>query len=59
MDFFDLNFSVLFLEKHGKLVFEDIKTQIMQENSVCYNDNYYIEVIFKIAFFDFLGFTQN
>lgn len=58
MDFFDMNFSTLFLEKHGKLAFEDIERQIKQENSVCY-DNNYIEVIFKIAFLGFFGLTPS
>lgn len=48
MDFFDMNFSTLFLEKHGKLVFKDIEKHIIQESSICYNHEY-IEVIFKIA----------
>lgn len=58
MDFFDMNFSTLFLEKHGKLAFEDIEIQIKQENSVCY-DNNYIEVIFKVAFLGFFGLAPN
>ena len=33
MDFFDMNFSTLFLEKHGKEMFDKIAKQIIQENS--------------------------
>lgn len=58
MDFFDMNFSTLFLEKHGKANFDNIKKQIIQENSINYNDSY-IEVIFKIAFLEFFGLTIN
>ena len=58
MDFFDMNFSKLFLEKHGKSNFDNIKKQIIQENSTDYNDSY-IEVIFKIAFLGFFGLAPN
>ena len=58
MDFFNMNFSELFLEKHGKSNFDDIQKQIIQENSTGYN-NSYIEVIFKIAFLEFFGLTPN
>lgn len=58
MDFFDMNFSELFLERHGKLVYNKIKKQIIQENSAHYNENY-IEIIFKVAFLDFLGLAFN
>lgn len=58
MDFFDMNFSKLFLERHGKLVYDKIEKQIIQENSTRYNDDY-IEIIFKIAFLDFFGLNLN
>lgn len=58
MDFFDMNFSMLFLEKHGKSNFDNIKKQIIQENSTNYNDSY-IEVIFKIAFLEFFGLAPD
>lgn len=58
MDFFDMKFSTLFLEKHGKANFDNITKQIIQENSLNYNDSY-IEVIFKIAFLEFFGLTHN
>ena len=54
MDFFDMNFSTLFLDKHGKEIFEKISKQITQEKiDIC--DNNYIEIVFKIAFLDFFG----
>ncbi len=58
MDFFDMNFSTLFLEKHGKANFDNIKKKIIQEHSINYND-LYIEIIFKIAFLEFFGLTLN
>ena len=57
MDFFDMNFSTLFLDKHGKEIFEKISKQITQEKiDIC--DNNYIEIVFKIAFLDFFGLTD-
>ncbi len=58
MDFFDMNFSTLFLERHGKLIYDKIEKQIIEENSSHYDENY-IEIIFKIAFLDFFGLTLN
>lgn len=58
MDFFDMNFCTLFLEKHGKLAFKDIEKHIIQESSIYYNHEY-IEVIFKIAFLQFFGLAPN
>lgn len=54
MDFFDMNFSTLFLEKHGKEKFDKIVKQIIQENSN-EHDNNYIEILFKIAYLEFFG----
>lgn len=60
MDFFDMKFSTLFLEKHGKEKFNDISKRIMQEKQfVADNSNDYIEIIFKIAFLDFFGLDDN
>lgn len=60
MDFFDMKFSTLFLEKHGKEKFNDISKRIMQEKqSVADNSNDYIEIIFKIAFLDFFGLDND
>ncbi len=58
MDFFDMNFSELFLEQHGKLVYDKIEKQIIQEKSTRYNDDY-IEIIFKVAFLGFFGLNLN
>ncbi len=58
MDFLNMNFSTLFLERHGKLVYDSINKQIMKENSTCYNEEY-IEIIFKVAFLSFWGLAPN
>ena len=50
MDFFDMNFSTLFLEKHGQPVFDEICNEIKKENS-----STDIEIVFKISLFDFWG----
>ncbi len=54
MDFFDMNFSTLFLEKHGKEKFDKIVKQIIQENSN-EHDNNYVEILFKVAYLEFFG----
>ena len=60
MDFFDMKFSTLFLEKHGKDDFENINRQILQEKQLITNNiNDYIEVVFKIAFLDFFGLDND
>lgn len=60
MDFFDMKFSTLFLEKHGKEKFNDISKRIMQEKQYdADNSNDYIEIIFKIAFLDFFGLDND
>lgn len=58
MDFFDMNFSELFLERHGKLVYDNINKQIIQENSTRYDEKY-VEIIFKVAFLSFWGLDPN
>ena len=58
MDFFDMNFSTLFLEKHGKDKFDKIVKQIMQENSNEY-DNNFIEILFKVAYLEFFGLDSS
>lgn len=57
MDFLDMNFNELFMKKHGKKVFNQIKNQIMQE---CFKQvsNEYIEMIFKIAYLNFWGISN-
>ena len=60
MDFFDMNFSTLFLEKHGKKNFENIIKHISQERQVIPgNSNDYIEIVFKIAFLTFFGLDDD
>ncbi len=60
MDFFDMKFSTLFLEKHGKEDFEKINKRILQEKQLLTDNNDdYIEIIFKIAFLDFFGLDDN
>lgn len=60
MDFFDMKFSTLFLEKHGKKDFENITRQILQEKQlITDNSNEYIEVVFKIAFLVFFGLDDD
>lgn len=57
MDFFNMNFSTLFLEKHGRKNFDKINKQIeLERHKKC--DNNYYEIIYKIAFFDFFGLTD-
>lgn len=58
MDFFDMNFSTLFLEKHGKEKFDKIVKQIIQENSN-EHDNNYVEIIFKVAYLEFFGLDSS
>lgn len=53
MNFFNMNFSMLFLEKHGKKKFNRIHKQITKEKNNI-NDNY-IEVLFKVSYLDFFG----
>ncbi len=57
MDFFDMKFSTLFLDKHGKNIFENICKQILQEKQIDFNTNY-IEIIFKIAYLEFFGLNN-
>lgn len=57
MDFFNMNFSTLFLEKHGIKKFNQVNKQIELEMQNKYDNNYY-EIIYKIAFLDFFG-LQN
>lgn len=57
MDFLDMNFNELFMKKHGKEVFNQIKNQIIQE---CFKQvsNEYIEMVFKIAYLNFWGISN-
>lgn len=58
MDFLNMNFSTLFLNKHGQSIFESIRDKIVKEKSSSCNDEY-IEIIFKIAFFEFWGLKNS
>lgn len=58
MDFFDMDFSKLFLEKHGKEHFNEIVKQINTERGGMGESNY-IELIFKIAFLDFFRMSYQ
>ena len=50
MDFLNMKFSTLFLEKHGQVVFDEICNEIKEENL---NDD--IELVFKVSLLDFWG----
>ncbi len=54
MEDLGIEFSKIFLEKHGELVFKDITNQIKSE---CGNncDSNYINAIFTIAFLTYIG----
>ena len=57
MESLGLDFSKLFLKKHGKQVFQDICNQIKVE----YNDNCdtsYIDTVFTVAFISYFGVTD-
>lgn len=58
MEFFDLDVSTLFLNKFGEKIFNDILDNIRMENPLFYN-SFYIEVIFKLAFYDFIGLNNE
>ena len=54
MNFLDIKFSELFLNKHGEKIFNGISLQIKNENPQKYSKDY-VEIIFKIAFFNYIG----
>lgn len=58
MNFFEMNFSTLFADKHGKEIFDEICMLIAKEK-VSTSDNNYIEIIFKIAFLSFFGIDDE
>lgn len=58
MDFLEMNFSKLFINKHGKQLFDNISQQIRKENRYEKGNNNYIEIVFKIAFLDFFGLDE-
>lgn len=58
MDFFEMDFSKLFLEKHGKKIFDDIVDKIkIENNNTC--DLEYVSIVFKIAFLDFFKLKDS
>lgn len=58
MDFFSINFGELFLNKHGKNVFEDFSKQISTEKGTDCTDEY-INIVFRLAFLSFFGFDNE
>lgn len=58
MDFFSMDFSKLFLNKHGKEVFDDISNKIKEDRG-CECSDEYISGVFKVAFLSFFGFTEE
>ena len=58
MDFFDMNLSNLFSDKHGNQTFYAISNKIIQEKSKK-DDAEYVEIVFKVAFLDFFGLTDD
>lgn len=54
MEGLGINFSEIFLRKHGKKVFQNISNQIKEEyKSKC--DTQYIKIVFAIAFLNYIG----
>jgi len=58
MDFFDMDFSDLFLNKHGEKVFNEISLQIKNEKPEKYNRDY-VGDVFKVAFFSYIGLATE
>lgn len=58
MDFFETDFSEFFLSEYGEKIFNDITLQIKTESPENYSQDY-ISIVFKIAFFDYIGFTAK
>jgi len=54
MEDLGIEFSKIFLEKHGELVFKDITNQIKSESDNNCDSNY-INAIFTIAFLTYIG----
>ena len=58
MDFLNMNFSVLFLERHGRTIYENICKKIRLESLSEYNENY-LESIFDIAYLKLWGMEDT
>lgn len=59
MDFLNLDLNKLFLKKFGNNIYNKILTEINFENPKYKNNNLYIELIFKIAFYNFIGLSNT
>lgn len=51
-DFFNMDFSELFMNKHGEIIFNNICDMIKIETTNQINNNY-IPIVFKLAFLEF------
>ena len=51
-DFFNMDFSQLFMNKHGEKIFNDICNMIKIETTTKINNDY-IPIVFKLAFLEF------
>lgn len=58
MNSFDVDIISLFIDKHGKDLYDNIINQIEKEKDTTL-DNEYIDLIFNIAFFDFIGVKRK
>lgn len=56
-DFFSLDFSELFLNKHGEKIYTNICNMIKNEFNNCNNE--YISIVFKVAFLCFFGLDKQ
>lgn len=57
-DFFNMDFSELFMNKHGEIIFNNICNMIKTETSNQINNNY-IPIIFKLAFLEFFELSNE
>lgn len=58
MEGLGIDFSEIFLRKHGEKVFQDITNQIKIENKgSC--DKQYIGIVFTVAFFTYIGLDDT
>lgn len=58
MNSFDVDIISLFIDKHGKDLYDNIINQIEKEKDTTI-DNEYIDLIFNIAFLDFIGVKRK
>lgn len=58
MDFLDMTFSKLFLDKHGEKIYSYICNEIKNEAPDVYNEKY-LETVFKVAFLSYFGLKDN